>query len=337
MKGIYNTKRRDDDKEYMALDATSSVRHRNIVTFIGCLYCGGEDRIRYILLFPMAIGNLEQLFTESIDHGSLLQNTNSLWAQFEGLASALECLHVQLHTTHGNITPSNILLYQRADDLGMVAKLAGFSLATKYPEWADKYGRQFQYEDVSKLGTIFAELLTYLSGGVEGIKRFRSFLTVAYDQRIPDAFADIQYDENGVKPEVTEWLKRASGDHFKGKEVAEITARMLGSRYECPSAAEVANYLADVSCPPLCPLENSRITRAINVAQSISASFFDGRRFVHFRKTESTPGPSVVDKARLFIEGRVGAPIQWWPFSPVKYPCHTGSMRIEWKVSGKYC
>lgn len=70
----------------------------------------------------------------------------------------------------------------------------------------------------------------------------------------------------------------------------------------------------------------------VKLEQSSSACFFDGRRFVHFRNTDSIPKPSILDKTRSFIEQRFGARISWWPFPPVRYSCPSGLTRFEWKV-----
>lgn len=80
---------------------------------------------------------------------------------------------------------------------------------------------------------------------------------------------------------------------------------------------------------------DSHIIREINLEQSSSASFFNGSRFVHFTNAGSISGPSMFDKARSFIEQRIGTPICWWPLPPVQYSCPTGSTRIEWKVGGR--
>jgi serine/threonine protein kinase len=235
---------------------------------------------------------------------------------------------------HRDIKPSNILIYRHADDQRLVAKLADFGLAKKNTLDPRKTRNLLRYEDVWKLGTVFAELLTYLSGGPKGVRQFRSFITVTYDQVTSDTFEDIRYDENRVKSEVIEWLRRGPKHHTRGKEVAEITMRMLGTQYECPSAADVAKYLVNVSYHPYVACNPYMIGR-IDLKQSSSASFFDGSRFVHFSNAESISGPSMFDKARSFVEKRVGAPIYWWPLPPIQYTCPTGSTRIEWRVGGR--
>lgn len=238
------------EEEYQNLNAVSHVRHPNIVTFLGAFlyeeYEGGNT-ISGNFLFPMAIGNLKQLLSGSINDSSLLQLSYSLWAQFEGLANALQFLHGRCHMVHRDIKPSNILIYQHADDQRLVAKLADFGLAEYIAEEPHRTRSRLSYQDVWKLGTVFAELLTYLSGGTKGVRQFRSFITVTYDQITSDTFEDIRYDENKVKSEVIEWLRRTPRHHNMGKEVAEITMRMLGTQDECPSAADVARYLVNVS------------------------------------------------------------------------------------------
>lgn len=63
-----------------------------------------------------------------MDQSAILQHLDSLWAQFEGLASALAYLHDKCQMAHRDIKPSNILLYQQTDN-SLVTKIADFGLA----------------------------------------------------------------------------------------------------------------------------------------------------------------------------------------------------------------
>lgn len=216
----------------------SRVRHPNIVTFLGAFLYEEDNSISRNFLFPMAIGDMEQVFSGSINHNALSQCSDTLWAQFEGLASAIQFLHDRYHMVHRDIKPSNILIYKNADGLGLIAKLADFGLAKNNTVGSDKIRKLLRYEDVWKLGTVFAELLIYLWEGTKGVNHFRGFINIS---------EGILYNENSIKSEIILWLRSALRDHSRGKEVAEITMRTLGTQDECPSAAEVSKYLADVS------------------------------------------------------------------------------------------
>lgn len=233
------------DYELDTLYKVSRVRHPNLLPFLGVFFYEEDNKISRNLLFPMAIGDLKQLFEGSINQRSVLPYFDSLWSQFEGLASGLECLHDQLHLAHRDIQPSNILLYQHPHDLRLIAKLADFNSAER--KWK-KLGRIYQlqcyYQDVWKLGTVFAELLTYLKRGTKGVKQFRTFITVTHGRITSDTFKDLRFNETRVKSEVLEWLRRTPRYPTRGREVAEITMRMLGPR---ASAADVVKYLANVS------------------------------------------------------------------------------------------
>lgn len=227
----------------------SRVRHPNLVPFLGVFLYEEDNTISRNLLFPIAIGDLEQLFSGSINQRSFLPCLDSLWSQFEGLASGLQYLHDGLYVAHRDIQPSNILLYQHAHYRKLVAKLADFGLARALT-WVPHTLISIQplcYQDVWKLGTVFAELLTYLLRGTKGIKQFRAFITVTYHQTINSISEDSPYYENKVRSDVIAWLRQTPRNHSMEKEVAEITMRMLGSQDECPSAADVAEYLAEVS------------------------------------------------------------------------------------------
>ncbi|RAO73074.1 uncharacterized protein BHQ10_009086 [Talaromyces amestolkiae] len=242
------------DEEYQSLYAVSRVHHPNIVTFLGGFLYGDDNTVSRNFLFPMAIGDMKQFICGSINHSALSQFSGTLWAQFEGLASAIQFLHDRYHM------------------------LADFGIAKKNTVDSEKIRKLLRYEDVWKLGIAFAELLTYLGGSTVGVKQFYKCILFKYDEDTP-------YNENIVKLDIMAWLRWTLRDQPWGKEVTEITLRMLGTRDECPSAAEVSRFLANSS----------------------SACFFDGRRFVHFENTDSIPKPSILDKTRSFIEQRFGA------------------------------
>lgn len=212
------------DNECSRLGNVSRLRHPNIVQFLGVFLYQEDNALTGNLLFPMAIGDLEQVFKGSINQRSFLKCLDSLWSQFEGLASGLQCLHDQLRLEHRDIQPSNILLYQHTNDRRLVAKLADFGLARDL-KWVSRSRSTLippYYRDVWKLGTVFAELLTYLLRGSNAVKQFHAFITVTYDRVTSDTFKDLRYNENRVKPEVLEWLRRTPRHHTRGKELPKL-------------------------------------------------------------------------------------------------------------------
>lgn len=230
------------DEEYQSLYAVSRVHHPNIVTFLGGFLYGDDNTVSRNFLFPMAIGDMKQFICGSINHSALSQFSGTLWAQFEGLASAIQFLHDRYHMVHMDIKSSNILIYKHANGLRLIAKLADFGIAKKNTVDSEKIRKLLRYEDVWKLGIVFAELLTYLGGSTVGVKQSYKSNSFKYDEDIP-------YNENIVKLDIMAWLRWTLRDQPWGKEVTEITLRMLGTRDECPSAAEVSRFLANVSWP----------------------------------------------------------------------------------------
>ena len=170
----------------------------------------------------MAIGDLKQVLCESINHSALSQFSDTLWAQFEGLASAIQFLHDRCQMVHRDIKSSNILIYRHTDSPRLIAKLADFGMARNYTVESENIRKLLHYEDIWKLGTVFAELLTYLGGGTEGVKQFYKYTIVNYDD-------NIHYTADNVKLDIMLWLSLTLRDQPWGHEVTEITLRMLGT------------------------------------------------------------------------------------------------------------
>lgn len=228
------------DEEYQSLYAVSRVPHPNIVTFLGGFLYRDDNTVSRNFLFPMAIGDMKQVLCGSINHNALSQFSGTLWAQFEGLASAIQFLHDRCQMVHRDIKSSNILIYRHTDSPRLIAKLADFGMARNNTVESENIRKLLHYEDIWKLGTVFAELLTYLGGGTKGVKQFYKYTKVNYDD-------NIHYTPDNVKLDIMLWLRLTLRDQPWGQEVTEITLRMLGTRDECPSAAEVSKFLANVS------------------------------------------------------------------------------------------
>ena len=136
-------------QEHQNLKAITKGHHRNIVDFLNAFRYAEGGNIYYNFAFPLAAGNLKQLFrfsapgwTGAFQHSELgtppLQfpasfvsmASKTLWSEFEGLASGLAYLHDECQIVHSDIKPSNILLYECAQSPPLiVAKLTDFGLA----------------------------------------------------------------------------------------------------------------------------------------------------------------------------------------------------------------
>lgn len=91
----------------------------------------GSQDVYFNLSFPLATGNLKQLFRGSLDGSLVSRESWSLWSEFEGLASALSYLHDECQIAHTDLKPSNILLYETNSVPPLVAKIADFGLAVE--------------------------------------------------------------------------------------------------------------------------------------------------------------------------------------------------------------
>ena len=137
-------------QEYNALKKATKGHHPNIVELLNAFrYEEGMKAVYYNFSFPLATGNLKDLFNNCVvrkPSGESNLNTDttsypssddrffvavkSLWSEFEGLGSALAYLHEECQITHSDIKPSNILLYgPRGSPPTITAKLTDFGLA----------------------------------------------------------------------------------------------------------------------------------------------------------------------------------------------------------------
>ncbi|KAL1961901.1 hypothetical protein VTN77DRAFT_934 [Rasamsonia byssochlamydoides] len=286
-------------------------------------------QIKLQLSVPVGGWKFETAAPGSLDHDTtFFKASESLWSQFEGLASALAYIHDQCALAHQDIKPSNILLYHNTDSPrlpALVAKIADFGLAVGLKDavfWqpgtleaksAWKYDapelRKLSKDTEEDLGAVFCELLTFLLGGSRGVGDFRTFITTTdTDNRLTsDEIGDARFDDGErVKPEVLTWLQRLNEGHhssrFPVREVVPIIVQMLDEAARRPSASAVADYLLQTS----------------------TALFFDGCRLVQFTGWTNIPQPSRFDKLRSSIEKKARARIDWWPLQPVQYQCLSG-------------
>ena len=147
-------------QEYNALKAATKDHHRNIVQLLNAFrYEEHGNAVYYNFSFPLAAGNLKELFNHHVapfaffrnpwahkPTGEVDLNTNltahrlsdefyslaveNLWSEFEGLGSALAHLHEKCQIAHSDIKPSNVLLYgPHGSPPKITAKLTDFGLA----------------------------------------------------------------------------------------------------------------------------------------------------------------------------------------------------------------
>jgi len=242
----------------------------------------GEGTQCFNFVFPLALGNLKQLFRGSLGMQNLHGQAEDLWGEFEGLASAVRYLHGHCRTAHRDIKPSNILLYDDPVTSRLKAKIADFGLAISLdgvalhtpgtleyrsainyaaPEVrkalnASEVGRrtlpspsELTSGDIWKLGAVFVELLTFLLLGAKGVKRFRDSITVHEANLTSDSLTRFD-DGDRVKVEVLEWLISLAKLSMRAAEIESLLRNMLGDAHSRPSASQVVTELRSVSYSP---------------------------------------------------------------------------------------
>jgi len=251
-------------REKQVLELLNLVCHPNIVPLLAC-YIHGDT---YNMIFPLADGDLETLFTGGADFSFLSDET--IWLQVLGITSALATLHNFQYSKdmafelskigyHHDLKPQNILIKEG------VFLLADFGLARlKDAEWDSstdhKYGtvtygapesqqhmgngpiRVNRALDIWSWGCILAEIVTFTLLGSSGILRFREFRRTIVGMRDDCYFHDMK----NIKQEVREWLRylHRMGDVYRYKiligKILDMVECMLAASPGCrPSATSV--------------------------------------------------------------------------------------------------
>jgi serine/threonine protein kinase len=266
--------------EYEALKLVKTDGHPNIVELVQAFRYEQDQAQMFNFVFPLALGNLKQLFRGDKTTLEADPIIRTLWSQFEGLASGLACLNVQCHTVHRDIKPSNILVYLHWSGSYLEAKIADFGLAmdlhnatvftlgTKEAQSAISYDApeirgyakdldidpakipapdQLLKGEIWKLGAVFTELLTFLLLGSRGVKQFRNFITSTYKSIDSDTITDIRFDDGvRAKPEVGKWLSRLSTTSQLAAEICPLLVQMLGDAHQRPWIEEIVQKLEQV-------------------------------------------------------------------------------------------
>ncbi|KAK5690273.1 hypothetical protein LTR97_012462 [Elasticomyces elasticus] len=336
--------------EHKALTAVRTSGHPNIVQLIQAFAVEGEaGSLNYHLMFPLAGGDLQGLFHGLLHQSPIESRSHTLWTQFEGLATALRCLHVDYGMAHQDITPANILLYVEPQGLHLVAKLADFGLAVDYiakdvaegpssktrrrktrrraEPTGSRAGRAVGFyqdfqttskttqdllaRDVWDVGSVFIELLTFLTFGVSGVRAFRSHVATAVYGVEADTVTDIRFDDE-FTAKVISWLCKLVKTNHRAAELGTILASLFGAVSQRPDIRQLVERLQDSS----------------------ACYWWDGHRAVHFEDAVKVPKPSYIDRQKQKLERRLQSQIDWWPLRHGSRSCDPLSTRISWHWGG---
>ena len=363
-------------QEYNALKKATKGHHRNIVELLNAFrYEDGTQAVYYNFSFPLAIGNLKELFNNCVLHkpsGEDNLNTNltayplsddilfvavrSLWSGFEGLGSALAHLHEECQIAHSDIKPSNVILYgPRGSPPTITAKLADFGMAVD-----------------------LKTRLTWQLGSKEAQSGWQ------YEApEIRNAFEKNQKDYSVIKP--TELTHDLSAKHLMNSDVwrlgsvflemltflvegrssvkrfhefitttvDELTSDDLSdSRFDDGEKVkvEVLEWLSRLATKDLRAQQMQDLLRSMldegsrrpssgRVAHALKSfsfcAYFDGVRVLNFTPSRFLFPPSFVDRCKQTIETKIGHPVSWWPFKDGNRWCPQGYSRISWYWSSK--
>ena len=103
--------------------------------------------------------------------------------------------------------------------------------------------------DIWKLGCVFTEMLAFLVGGGSlGVVQFRDHITTTEEGIHSDFFNDTRFDDGlKVKPQVIEWLDRASDKDDRARQLGPLLRGMLATGPARPTAVGVCSQLLEVS------------------------------------------------------------------------------------------
>jgi serine/threonine protein kinase len=268
-------------REYEMLKSVNRGRHTNIVQILKAFSDIEDDTISYNFLFPLALGNLKQLFNNEIEDNFINEAKATLWYEFEGLSSAVGFLH-QNGIAHNDIKPSNVLLYRDDNTQRLLAKIADFGLAVgakgepKFEFGTAEARSALKYDapeirnrlrntmseipttfsdlltgDIWKLAAVFTELLSHLVLKTNGVDLFRDFVTTTDGQFESDELSDITYDDGvKVKDEVRTWLRNIARLDTRAEKIVPLIQDMFGEASIRLKAEDVTRRLREVQLLP---------------------------------------------------------------------------------------
>lgn len=242
--------------------------HQNIVKVLQAFEYEDNGVQTLNLIFAYSVCSLEQMLCGTVIDQEVLKNSHSLWSQFEGLASALERMHLHWKMAHQDLKPSNILLHVEKDDQGplLIARIADFGLAAdlkgadiyasnrylaagKWPEVTDiRDSLRLVRNDVWGLGVVFVELLTFLVLGRNGSRRFHRRIETTDNTVYSHTVNDAKFDGGfKAKVEVVQWLSMLAAKDNRAAEVEDVFRDMVDEAPRRPTINTVVQRLQAVS------------------------------------------------------------------------------------------
>ena len=359
-------------QEYDALKAATRAHHPNIVELLNAFrFEDGGKLVHYNFSFPLAIGNLKELFNHRValesdwnpnvnphrlsdDHCSIA--IKGLWSEFEGLGSALAHLHEKCQIVHSDIKPSNVLLYgPYGSPPTITAKLTDFGLAVDLKtrltwQLGSKESQSAWHYDAPELRSAFRK-------GREFYSRTEP-TSMIHELSTEQLMGGDVWKLGSVFIEMLTFL--IEGLHstvrfrkFITTTAGDLTSDELGdSRFDDGEKVkvEVLQWLSRLATKDLRAQEmhdllrsmfdtNSKRPSSGQVAQTFKSfsicTYFDGTRYLNFTSSNLLPRPPFVDQCKQRVEEWLGHSVDWRPFKQGHRSCTPGNSRISWYSSNK--
>ena len=357
-------------QEYDALKAATRAHHRNIVELLNAFIFEDEGRlVHYNFSFPLAIGNLKELFSHRVapksewnpnDTPHRLSDdlywiaTKSLWSEFEGLGSALVHLHEKCQIVHSDIKPSNVLLYgPYGSPPTIIAKLTDFGLAVDL-----KTRLTWQHGSTKFQSAWHYDAPELRSASQKGRDFYSPIEPTTHELSAEQLMGGDVWKLGCVFIEMLTFLIDGLHSILQFRKLITTTAGNLtsddigDSRFDDGEKVkvEVLQWLSRLATEDLRAQEMHDLLRSMldtsskrpssgQVAQTLKSfsicTYFDGARYLNFTSSDFLPRPPFVDQCKQRVEARVGHPVDWRPFKQGHRSCPPGNSRVSWYSSNK--